>query len=115
MSTPHYSDLEAYRKRPIPLNLDTSIERTPDGLCPYCRGSGNDPGRKSLTLRQWEFLNWIRDYIKLSGISPTYQEIATAFHYRSLATVYEHLQNLVDRGHITIRHNEQRSIRLVTP
>ena len=67
----------------------------------------------ALTKRQREMLDFIEGFIRFRGYSPSFEEIAEDFGYRSLATVHEHLENLQAKGYIRKNYNESRSIELV--
>jgi repressor LexA len=66
-----------------------------------------------LTKRQKEILDHVDGYIEAHGYAPSFEEIARAFGYSSLATVHEHLTNLERKGYIRKAYNESRSIELV--
>ncbi len=66
-----------------------------------------------LTKRQKEILDHIESFINEHGYAPSFEEIAAAFGYSSLATVHEHLSNLERKGYIRKAYNESRSIELV--
>ena len=68
-----------------------------------------------LTKRQKEILDYIDGFIAERGYAPSFEEIAEAFGYSSLATVHEHLSNLERKGYIRKSYNESRSIELVRP
>lgn len=63
-----------------------------------------------LTKRQKQILDYIRSFIDEQGYAPSFEEIAEAFGYSSLATVHEHLTNLERKGYIRKSFNESRSI-----
>jgi len=67
-----------------------------------------------LTKRQKEILDYIGGFIDDRGYAPSFEEIAEAFGYSSLATVHEHLSNLERKGYIRKSYNESRSLELVT-
>jgi len=67
----------------------------------------------ALTRRQKEILDFIESFLDARGYSPSFEEIADFFGYRSLATVHEHLSNLEDKGYIRKNYNESRSIELI--
>ena len=67
-----------------------------------------------LTKRQKEILDHIGSFIDEHGYAPSFEEIAEAFGYSSLATVHEHLSNLERKGYIRKSYNESRSIELVS-
>ena len=64
----------------------------------------------ALTKRQREILDFIESFIQNEGYSPSFEEIAKFFGYRSLATVHEHLSNLERKGYIRRNYNESRSV-----
>ncbi len=66
----------------------------------------------ALTRRQKEILDFIESFLDARGYSPSFEEIAGFFQYRSLATVHEHLSNLEAKGYIRKNYNESRSIEL---
>jgi repressor LexA len=66
-----------------------------------------------LTKRQKEILDYIHGFIDEHGYAPSFEEIASAFGYSSLATVHEHLSNLERKGYIRKSYNESRSIEMV--
>jgi repressor LexA len=66
-----------------------------------------------LTKRQKEILDHIESFIEKNGYAPSFEEIADAFGYSSLATVHEHLSNLERKGYIRKAYNESRSIELI--
>ena len=66
-----------------------------------------------LTKRQKEILDHVESFIEKNGYAPSFEEIADAFAYSSLATVHEHLSNLERKGYIRKAYNESRSIELI--
>jgi repressor LexA len=66
-----------------------------------------------LTRRQKQILDYLQSYIRTNGYAPSFEEIAAAFSFSSLATVHEHLTNLERKGCIRRAHNESRAIELV--
>jgi repressor LexA len=68
-----------------------------------------------LTRRQREILDYLAEYIRDHGYAPSFEEISRRFHFRSLATVHEHLTNLERKGCIRRQHNESRAIEIVPP
>ena len=67
----------------------------------------------ALTKRQKEILDFIESFLDTHGYSPSFEEIAAFFQFRSLATVHEHLTNLESKGYIRKNYNESRSIELM--
>lgn len=66
----------------------------------------------SLTLRQGEILDFIRQCLVDSGAPPTREEIARAFGFRSLNAAEQHLQALQKKGLIELVAGTSRGIRL---
>ncbi|HEX9690557.1 MAG TPA: transcriptional repressor LexA [Gemmatimonadales bacterium] len=66
-----------------------------------------------LTRRQKQILDFIVTYIGENGYAPSFEEIASRFDFRSLATVHEHLTNLERKRYIRRGHNESRSIEVL--
>ncbi|HTT67435.1 MAG TPA: transcriptional repressor LexA [Gemmatimonadales bacterium] len=67
-----------------------------------------------LTKRQREILDYLTGYIGDHGFAPSFEEIASAMKYASLATVHEHLTNLERKGVIRRAYNESRSIEVLS-
>ena len=68
---------------------------------------------RPLTRRQREVLSFLETHIGTKGYAPSFEEIARQFAFRSLATVYEHLENLAYKGHIRRTFKGSRAIELV--
>lgn len=66
-----------------------------------------------LTKRQREILSYLTSYTEANGYAPSFEEIAEAFGYTSLATVHEHLSNLQRKGYIKRSYNESRAIEIM--
>ena len=67
----------------------------------------------ALTKRQKHILDYVESFIETYGYSPSFEEIAAAFGYSSLATVHEHLSNLEKKGYLRKNYNKSRSLELV--
>jgi repressor LexA len=67
---------------------------------------------ETLTKRQKEILDYLEEYISAHDYAPSYREIADHFELGSIATVADHLENLVEKGFLTKDHNEARSLQL---
>ena len=67
-----------------------------------------------LTKRQREILDYLAGYINEHGYAPSFEEIAEAMGYASLATVHEHLSNLERKGVIRRSYNESRGIEVTS-
>ena len=67
-----------------------------------------------MTKRQRELLDFLKEYISRQGYSPTFEEIAGHFNFRSKGTVYKHILNLKKKGFITKDWNKSRSVELIS-
>ncbi len=67
----------------------------------------------TLTKKQKQILDFIHEFQRDHGYSPSYREIASHFGLSSVATVFQHIKNLEKRGFVVIAENEARSIELV--
>lgn len=65
------------------------------------------------TKKQRELLNYIENFIKEHGYSPSYREIMAGLGYNSVATVSLHVNSLIQRGHLRKRDHSARSIEVV--
>lgn len=68
---------------------------------------------KTLTKRQKEILDFIRDWIDKKGYSPTFREIMHAFNYTSLGTIVSHLKALSQKGYLQSEEKKRRSLQPV--
>ena len=64
----------------------------------------------NLTKRQKIIIDFIVNYIKDNGLSPSVREIAEELNLSSPATVHEHLQNLREKGFLTIKPEKIRGL-----
>jgi len=69
----------------------------------------------ALTRRQREIYDYICDFVKGSGYSPSLEEIAAHFGLNSVATVHKHVQHLVEKGFLRKAWNRSRSLEPVQP
>lgn len=65
-----------------------------------------------VTKRQKEIVDFILEYRRREGVSPTLDEIASALGLNK-KTIYEHLGRLKRRGAVTWRRYEARSLRVL--
>ena len=68
---------------------------------------------ETLTKRQDEILNFIKEYIVSHGYPPTIREIGKAMGVNSPATVHAHLNNLEKKGVIKKDDSKNRAIELL--
>ncbi len=69
---------------------------------------------KRPTKKQYELLQFIDEFIKQHGYSPSYREIMRGLKYTSVATVALHVNNLVKRGHLAKINNSARTLEVVS-
>ena len=65
-----------------------------------------------LTKRQKEVLDFLAEFIRREGYSPSMEEVANHFGFASLNAVYKHLEALEARGYLKRDANRARSIEL---
>ncbi len=70
---------------------------------------------ESLTPRQTEVLQLIREHLDANGIPPTRAEIARALGFRSANAAENHLRALARKGAIAMQPGASRGIRLLEP
>jgi len=68
---------------------------------------------KYLTERQRDILQFIRDFQRERGITPTHREICDHFGFSSYGTVYKHLSLLEKKGLIRRDWNQKRGVELI--
>ena len=66
----------------------------------------------TLTKRQKQILDFIKNYIKDCGYSPTFEEIKKHFKLKSVATIHEHIETLVEKKFLMKDNNSARGIEL---
>ena len=69
----------------------------------------------SLTRRQREVYDFIREFLAERGYSPSLEEIGARFGLSSVATVHKHIQHLVEKGYLRKAWNRSRSVEPVEP
>jgi len=65
----------------------------------------------TLTPKQKEVLDYIKQYTKKHGISPTFKEMEEYLN-KSFSTIYEHVRVLIKKGYIIKNDNDPRGIEL---
>ncbi len=68
-----------------------------------------------ITPKQKKILDFIESYIEREGYSPSQQEIARAFGYKSLGTVQNYLVRLEREGVLSKGWNAKRGMRVLRP
>jgi repressor LexA len=69
----------------------------------------------ALTRKQQQILDFILKWQRTQGATPTYQEIADQFGFRSLNSVTEHVRLLRQKGHLESDPGKARSLRVTSP
>ncbi|BDU16899.1 transcriptional repressor LexA [Lysobacter auxotrophicus] len=67
-----------------------------------------------LTARQAQILAFIQDHTDAEGLPPTLQQIADAFGFRQACAAHKHVRRLEQAGHLQVRPNQARGIRLAS-
>lgn len=65
-----------------------------------------------LTERQRQILDFIREFSRERGVSPTHREIRDRFGYSSYGTVHKHLKLLEQKGYLKRHWNQKRGVEL---
>ena len=65
-----------------------------------------------LTKKQSETLECIRSFLGANNYAPSYRDIMKGMGIKSPATAYTHVQALKEKGYITLRNGEMRSVEL---
>jgi repressor LexA len=69
--------------------------------------------KQTLTKKQKHLLDYIKQFSSSEGYPPSFREIMEGLSYSSVATVAQHIDNLVAKGYLHKKDNEARSIQLV--
>jgi len=64
----------------------------------------------AITKRQREVYDFIHDFMRERGYSPSFEEIGSGMGLSSLATVHKHISNLEKKGLLKRDYNRSRSI-----
>jgi repressor LexA len=64
----------------------------------------------ALTRRQKELMDFLFQFIRQQGYSPSYEEIAAGMGLASLATVHKHVQALETKQYLRRNYNHSRSL-----
>lgn len=67
----------------------------------------------AITRRQRQVLDFITNFIRENGYSPSFEEIGQGLGLSSLATVHKHISNLDQKGYLKRGYNRSRSIDVV--
>ncbi len=69
--------------------------------------------KKGPTKKQQALLQFISEYTEEHNLSPSYREIMTAMHLRSVSAVAEHINNCVKAGYLEKVDNQARTLRVI--
>src|SRR3989344_6724688 len=67
-----------------------------------------------LTKRQAEVLNFIAEFIGQHNYAPSYRELMRRFRLASVATAYQHVENLRVKGYLKKDPHQARGIQIVS-
>ena len=70
---------------------------------------------KQLTRKQQQILDFILKWQRTQGATPTYQEIADQFGFRSLNSVTGHVRLLRQKGYLESEPRKARAFRVISP
>jgi repressor LexA len=65
-------------------------------------------------MKQYHLMSYIAEFTKIHGYGPSYREIMMGCGYSSVATVAEHINNLIARGHLLKRDRSARSLEVIS-
>ena len=65
-------------------------------------------------MKQYHLMNYIAEFAQMHGYGPSYREIMMGCGYSSVATVAEHINNLIARGHLRKRDRSARSLEVIS-
>ena len=68
----------------------------------------------TLSKRQSEILNFLKDFMMDHDYSPSYREIAESLGVSSPATIHQHMQTLKSKGYLDLDPNAPRSLQLTS-
>ncbi len=65
-----------------------------------------------LTKRQKEVMEFITEFVRDNGYSPSYEEMATGLKLASVATVHKHVSSLEAKQYLNRAYNQSRSLQV---
>jgi len=66
-----------------------------------------------LTPKQKKMLDFISNYLKNKGYSPSYKEIQQHFKLKSLSTIHQYLETLKNKGYVKKENNMPRTLNIL--
>jgi repressor LexA len=70
---------------------------------------------RKATPQQQRILDYIYEYVRTQGYPPTYGEIKETLNLSTKSLVSHHLKSLEAKGHLQLKRNSPRGIRLANP
>ena len=65
-----------------------------------------------LTKRQKEVMEFITEFVRENGYSPSYEELASGLKLASVATVHKHISSLEAKQYLNRAYNQSRSLQV---
>ena len=65
-----------------------------------------------LTKRQKEVMEFITEFVRENGYSPSYEELASGLKLASVATVHKHISSLETKQYLNRAYNQSRSLQV---
>ena len=65
-----------------------------------------------LTKRQKQVMEFITEFVRENGYSPSYEELASGLNLASVATVHKHVSSLEAKQYLTRAYNQSRSLQV---
>lgn len=98
---------ECVRFTHVPLSAQLTAEYSNNTVWIY--------SMTELTRKQQQILDFILKWQRTQGMTPTYQEIADQFGFRSLNSVTGHVRLLRQKGHLESDAGKARTLRVTSP
>jgi len=67
----------------------------------------------SMTNREHQIYDAVREYTAINGYSPTVREIGQDVGLKSTSTVHQYLNRIMGKGYITYHPNQPRTLRVL--
>ena len=63
-----------------------------------------------MTVREKEVLEYIIEFKKVNGFSPTFREIAKGINTKSITHIKDMIDSLSDKGYLSVKEKSPRTI-----
>lgn len=67
----------------------------------------------SIESKQYEMISFIQEYMKENNYAPSIKEIQEVLSFKSVSTVYYHLNLLKEKGYITFKQGRMNTLRIL--